>query len=246
MTGEDEPEIPLTGGLTSAGVVRVGNSVRRPQRANADLVRALLHHLEQQQCDFVPRYLGVDARGRDSFSWIDGDALHAQQLFDDTQLSAAAILLRRFHDASRPLTLRMDAEVICHNDPGPFNAIFRDNLPIAWIDFDFAAPGTALEDLAYLAASWCIAPRAAPAEQARQVAHVAQAYGLDATDRTRLTDAILARMTGNIRYWQSILADPSGANISAVIAHSQLAQSRADLDHVQSHYALFEAALLSL
>ncbi len=42
-------------------------------------------------------------------------------------------------------------EIIGHGDLGPWNTIWRDHEPVAFIDWDFAEPGPAVEDLAELA-----------------------------------------------------------------------------------------------
>jgi hypothetical protein len=44
--------------------------------------------------------------------------------------------------------------VICHNDVCPENVVFRDGVAVALLDFDFAAPGRPLHDLAQLAKMW--------------------------------------------------------------------------------------------
>jgi aminoglycoside phosphotransferase (APT) family kinase protein len=44
--------------------------------------------------------------------------------------------------------------VICHNDVCPENVVFRDGIAVALLDFDFAAPGRPLHDLAQLAKMW--------------------------------------------------------------------------------------------
>lgn len=61
------------------------------------------------------------------------------------------------NDASRGLAERLGGgEVVWHHDPGPNNTVFRDGVPVAFIDFDFAAVGETLEDVGYTAWSWCI------------------------------------------------------------------------------------------
>jgi hypothetical protein len=46
-------EVPLLGGMSTPGVVRVGDTVRRPLNANSDYVHGLLLHLEE--CGFEVR-----------------------------------------------------------------------------------------------------------------------------------------------------------------------------------------------
>ncbi|MEU8983113.1 aminoglycoside phosphotransferase family protein [Streptomyces sp. NPDC048309] len=101
--------------------------------------------------------------------------------------------------------------VVCHHDPGPNNTVFTNDIPTAFIDFDTAAPGDPLEELGYMAWTWCISskPSAPPATvQAAQVRVLADAYGLDATSRHRLIEAALDRQARNARWWHSHLAGP--------------------------------------
>ncbi len=63
-------ETRLAGGATNDGVFRVGDTVRRP---GSPLMREVLRHLEQAGFDAAPRWLGVDDRGRDVLTWIDGE-----------------------------------------------------------------------------------------------------------------------------------------------------------------------------
>lgn len=41
--------------------------------------------------------------------------------------------------------------LVCHNDVCPENVVFRDGTALALLDFDFAAPGRPVFDLAHLA-----------------------------------------------------------------------------------------------
>jgi Ser/Thr protein kinase RdoA (MazF antagonist) len=64
-------------------------------------------------------------------------------------LTAAAALLRRYHDAVSGSQLAAGEEVVCHGDFGPWNLIWRDGLPQFVIDFDNAGPGPRLQDIGY-------------------------------------------------------------------------------------------------
>lgn len=157
-------EIPLHGGNTNGGVVRVGETVRRHTSPQSPRVHALLRHLELQGFTAAPRYLGQDDAGREVLTYLHGSTTPPPETWTSTDgLIAAVGLLRRYHDAT--VSFVADAgegwairdpdparhEVICHNDLGPYNLIFDKGLPVAMIDFDLAGPGPRLRDLAYLA-----------------------------------------------------------------------------------------------
>ncbi len=55
-------EVPLTAGISTPGVVRVGDTVRRPLKPDSDLVHALLGYVEQRGFDGAPRFRGTDSR----------------------------------------------------------------------------------------------------------------------------------------------------------------------------------------
>ena len=113
-TCEMERAIALTGGRTTTGVVRIGNTVHRPISARAPEL---------------------------------GD-------FSDSQLVAAACVLRQLHDATLDCPLRKTHEIVCHGDASPCNCVFVDGMPTAFIDFDNAHAGSRLDDLGYAAWLW--------------------------------------------------------------------------------------------
>lgn len=151
MAERPEGEVPLGGGWVTAGVVRVGDTVRRPPGANTALSHRLLVHLEERGFEAAPRFHGLDEQGREVLTFIEGDVPTDCRaiVWADGQLEAAASLLRRFHDATAGTDLASDAEVLCHNDFGPWNLVWRKALPVAIIDFDSVAPGARVDDLGY-------------------------------------------------------------------------------------------------
>jgi hypothetical protein len=235
-------EVVLSGGRLTAGVVRVGDTVRRPASAASAFTARFLAHLQAQGFDGAPRYLGRDEQGRDVLTFLPGEVIPRWRRRSDEQIAAAARLLRRMHDASRGLAAELGGgAVVCHHDPSQTNVVLRDGIPVAFFDFDFAAVGDPLEDLGYLAWSWCVSakPERGPvAEQARQVRVLADAYGLAAGSRRRLTDALEARLVRNEDFW---LRSPAG--VSPARAAEMLEWTRQETAFVRAHRAVFVAAL---
>lgn len=151
--GWELSEIPLGGGST-AGVVRVGDTVRRPLPADHELVRRTLQHLESVGFAHGPRFRGIDEQGRQILGYIDGEVPAELGHFGERQLAEAARILARFHRATRSLATELGAKVLCHGDASPCNFVFRDGLPEALIDFDKLHPGPRHRDVGYAAWTW--------------------------------------------------------------------------------------------
>lgn len=178
-------EIPLRGGRVTHGVVRVGDTVRRPPTANSEFVQRLLRHLAATGFGGAPASLGTDDVGRDVLTFIDGEVPADLGFHGDQTLRLAASLIRRFHDATAELmagpAAAVGIEVICHNDLSPCNFVFRAGVPVALIDFDAAAPGTRAHDLGYATWLWLNlgSPDITVADQRRRLALFLEAYGTD-------------------------------------------------------------------
>ena len=179
-----ELEIPLTGGRSTVGVVLVGDTVRRPVRRSAALAHELLRYLGSCGFSGAPRFLGIDSAGREILSFVPGFVPSELGHFSDTQLDAAARLLRQFHDATLNCALRSGHEVVCHGDASPCNCVFVEGVPTAFIDFDDAHPGSRLEDLGYAAWLWTdIGNDELDADrQGQRVADFFRCYGLETHD----------------------------------------------------------------
>ena len=246
MTGGHDVEVPLGGGRITYGVVRVGDTVRRPASRSSPFVAELLRHLELHGFAGAPRYLGVDEAGRDMFSYLPGHVPAKFQQWTDAQVTAAGALLRSLHGATRSSRLAGPHPVVCHHDPGPNNMVFQDGTPVAFIDFDTAAPGDPLEDVGYAAWTWCIAAKStAPPvpEQAHQVRVLADGYGLGTGERRRLVDAILERQNRNARFWAERVPGPSELRGEADVIAARVEWSRREHDFVTAHRSTFEHAL---
>jgi hypothetical protein len=204
-------ETPLHGGTANRGlVVRVGDTVRRPQRATAAGAHALLDHLRDVGFDGAPRFLGVDDQGREVMSYITGEAITppypAWALTEET-LSSVAGLLSRYHEAvedfdpspyvwpESPPT-PYGGGLVSHNDTNLDNVVFRGRRAVALIDFDLASPGSRLWDVATTARLWSplrhdddvTDPRRG--QTLRRFRFLVDAYGVPAADRPALVDAV--------------------------------------------------------
>lgn len=161
MTAEEQP---LVGNVTT-GVVRVGETVRRPSGFWTDSVDELLLHLERVGFTGAPRALGRDEHGRQVLEYIDGDVGGPDIRYSDDQLRGIASLLRALHDAVSDFPTRASHRwnallphpasagkaIVCHNDAAPWNLVERADGTWALIDWDGAAPGSRAWELAYTA-----------------------------------------------------------------------------------------------
>ena len=191
------PEIPLLGGSVST-VVRVGDTVRRRPAARAGFVHGLLDFFQRTGWDGAPRFLGCDEQGREILSFVDGHvAWQPDQPADVTgeaSLVRVAELVREFHDLTTGTPLAGDAEVVCHNDLAPNNTVYADRgaglRPVAFIDWDLAAPGQRIHDVAHVCWQYLgLGPGTETGAAARGIRLICDAYRLDG--RSGIVDVIM-------------------------------------------------------
>jgi len=213
VTESGGPEIALRGGIAHRGtVVRVGDTVRRPVQSTSAATHALLRHLEAVGFEGAPRFLGIDADGREILSYIPGTTVlppYPAWALSDEALVSVAELLRAYHDAvagfdpaphvwppSPPTSFR--GELVSHNDPNLDNVVFRDRRAVALIDWDLASPGSRLWDVACAARMWAPVrpdahiPDARRGRALRRLRLFVDAYGLGDADRGRVIAAVAA------------------------------------------------------
>jgi Ser/Thr protein kinase RdoA (MazF antagonist) len=205
---------------------------------------ALLELLEQRGFGGAPRHLGR-SDGADLLSFIPGEVPDRFRPWSDAQVAAAAALLREMHDATRGSDLAGRFDVVCHHDPGPNNMVFQGGLPIAFIDFAEAAPGSRLEDVAYMAWTWAVSSKQVVPlrDQADQVRLIAVTYGLEAAERRAMVDCVLERQARNVRFWAELQARPATAPAGPEELADRIEWSRRELDFVHEHRGVFNAAL---
>jgi hypothetical protein len=209
---------PLIGDGVTPGIVRIGDTVRRPLRPFSLTIQAYLAHLRDAGFTGAPLPLGLDEQGREVLSFVPGDVprnpLPPETAGDDV-LVALARLVRALHEASAGWVPPPDAvwggtpanqqrpvdqqtELVSHRDYYPGNVVFRAGRPVALIDFDLARPTTRLYDLAN--ALWYWAPLRDPRDRApafvdadipHRVAVFADAYGMTARHRADLAPFVV-------------------------------------------------------
>jgi hypothetical protein len=219
----DQEEIPLAGGDVTEGVVRVGDTVRRPVGPHSPLVHALLRHLESVGFEGAPRYLGIDGAGREVLSYVDGEVAGRPRppwIADEARLASVGRLVRAYDDAAASFTPPLNAlpvvaplepagippapayppELIGHVDITPENVVFRNGTAYALIDFDLAKPATRADEMFNAMLWWAplfdprdVDPLLRHVDVPRRARILADAYGLSGTDRERVTEVAMLR-----------------------------------------------------
>lgn len=189
MSGHQLPQagdVQMPAGRMTNGIVRRGDQLRRPMGPWSPAVHEYLRYLEAAGFDGSPRVLGTEG-DREVLTFIDGDVAmdplwqpgHGHRLppyaRTEVALCAAAKLIRKLHVASsdfRPaITCYRNhpypptaGEIVSHGDLGPWNTVYRNGVPVAFIDWDAAQPVDPLVDLAD--AAWTFVPLAPPGQLA--------------------------------------------------------------------------------
>src|SRR5260221_13619730 len=100
MSDMDAIEIPLPAGRMTAGIVRVGDTVRRPSKPSSPFVAQLLSHLRDCGCEWSPRYLGQDALGRAILTYVPVST-PLWNRSADAQIRPPATSVRKIHNLPR-------------------------------------------------------------------------------------------------------------------------------------------------
>jgi hypothetical protein len=242
---------------------RIGDEVRRTARPWSASVQAVLHHLQRAGISGVPQPLGFDERGREVVSYVAGEVWNyplPEVAWRDSTLIATAVLLRCLHDATAgfepPSDARwmlampsdLPAEVVCHNDFAPYNVVFVDDGPVGVIDWETAAPGARVWDVAYAAYRWVPLSVSAPAElrdadaQARRLRIFCDAYGLGAAERSILLATVARRVAA---LSDLIVAEAAGGNpvFAEHLADGHVQDYLADLAYLRASAATLAASL---
>jgi aminoglycoside phosphotransferase (APT) family kinase protein len=236
-------EEPLTGGNNTLHVIRIGDTVRRTRDAGAAFAAQVLAHLESVNYAHAPRHLGIDERGRDILSFIPGNTTDHPTQRAPGAYAAGGRMLRELHEATTDHPLADGHECVIHGDPGPFNTIFQNGMPVALIDWSSSRPGARLDDLGYMAWTWCIqAQGQVPiSEQARHLRQLRDGYG--GIEPQRLLDAIVRRQACIIYTEAANLTNPEITPARRRHAEAAIAWATADRHLVHRYKTLLLSAL---
>jgi hypothetical protein len=234
----------LPGGFATP-VVRIGNTVRRRPAEDPKFTHTLLDWFERCGWGGAPRFLGTDGRGREVLSFIDGhvawEPVQPPSVTSEASLARVGALVKEFHDLTAGTPLAAGAEVVCHNDLSPKNTVYRSSgaglTPVAFIDWDIAAPGRRIDDVAHVCWQYLgLGPALGSdvAEAGRRMRVICDAYGL--ADRSDLLETILWWQD---RCWRGIDAGAADGDSAMIrLRDGGAAQSVRDaFDWVSGHRA---------
>ncbi|MFI2467276.1 phosphotransferase [Streptomyces globisporus] len=203
-----EPEV-LSGGLVNSGaVLRHGDTVERPAPPHVALLHPHLRALRGRGFGGVPLPLGASGH-RERLSYVPGEVAvtpYPEWAWTDDSLRSVSVLLRRMHEAAAgvpfdraagwpsdladPKGATAPGALVCHNDACLENVVFRDGRAAALIDFDLAAPGRPVWDVAMAARYWAPMRGRPGLDPAHRLRVLADGYGLGRADRSALPRVI--------------------------------------------------------
>ena len=246
--------MPLLGGNVSLGLVRVGDTVRRPSGPWSLSVHHFLSYLHDVGFEGAPRSFGFDEQGRHVLEYVQGEVSMPFQAPDrQAALRRVGRLLRDLHDASQEYVPPADAvwnivipadrcDLIVHHDAAPWNLVVSADRWVL-IDWDTTAPGSRLWDLAYAAHGFIpLAPDTSPSAAGQLLAELADGYGLTGQQRAELSALLAPRIWSMFR----LLADGHGNGVepwARLWSDGHGATWRADAEYAEQHHRLFLAAI---
>ena len=241
--GREVDEEPLNGGRNADEIVRVGDTVRRARDPGSPFAAQLLGFLEAAGYPYAPRYLGVDDRGRDILTYIPGRTTDHPSQRAEGAYARGAVMLRELHDLTAGHPLAAGRECVLHGDAGSFNAIFQNGMPVAFIDWTSARPGDRLDDLGYLAWTWCVQSEGnVPiADQARHLRELRDAYG--PVPAETLLDAMVRSQDRIVAAHESMISDARLPAARRAWAAEAVRWAGTDRALVQTHERVLLAAL---
>jgi aminoglycoside phosphotransferase len=206
-------------GGTLNHVVKINGLVQRQVKGHPMLHQYLIY-LEKAGMAGVPRFLGIDEKGREILTYVPGDTAESGLDFDhpflhsDHAICDMAKFLRRLHDISagflptainsgwtNPQLPGGHYETICHGDAAIWNFALTGGQITGMFDFDQACPGTRAWDLtitlfsAVLPSCYDYEPTEHADDTRRRIKLFFSAYGMECPGD------IIARTADRIQIW---------------------------------------------
>jgi len=217
---------------------RNGDVVLRESGPWTTSVHALLRYLRDVGFTRCPEVIGSGFAddGRETLSFVPGESANPGA-WSDEAISSIGTTLRQLHQAAQSFTSAEGAiwrpclsrdlggthATFGHGDLGPWNVVV-DKGQASFIDWDFSGPVDARWELAE--STWlncqlhdddvadsCGLP--GPAQRARQVRYMIDAYGLSKKDRSTFVDEMIDFAVHSAR-WESHLFNIEPSSTSAV------------------------------
>ena len=145
----NQEEIPFASGESNQKVVKVGNTVRKEPSENSEFVREVMTILSSNNFQYSPKYLGIDQKGREKMTYIEGEQMNHTEVTIDLMKQTLEVL-KQFHDILSISELSGDQETVLHTDYAPWNLIVREGKLVGIIDFDKIKPGKRIYDVVYI------------------------------------------------------------------------------------------------
>lgn len=240
-------EVPLRGGNSSASVVRVGDTVRKPWLTSTEMTVGYLDALRQRGLD-VPGSYGRDGKGRLVLDYVPGELAMDRGPLTPSLVNRIGALVREIHDQSAGLAVPPDwptllpspgsADLVCHNDLAPWNLVV-DGDRLVFIDWDGAGPSTRLWDLAYAATSFGhLFPGEDPAVAVVRLVAFLEGYGADAELRHALPTMMVerARAMSDLFHTSSVTGREPWASMYA-LGHGE--HWDGTVDYIARHEAIW-------
>jgi len=187
-------ETILKGGRTNTRVVKIGDTVRKPQNKKSRYASQVLQFLEEKNFQYSQRFIGVDEKNRDIFAYIDVIVPENLGQTNDTQLHTFMKMVRELHDISQGF-VKTKNRVLCHDDLSPCNVVFRDETPIAIIDWKDVHEDERWQDLTYILWLWInIGSHTENRDLVSQMSSALEAYGADEETKHDFSNKLIKRM----------------------------------------------------
>lgn len=203
-------------------IFRISDRVIRPSAVWTPHIHNFLNFLIEEGITYVPRPYGINEKGEESLSYVQGEVYNYPLpgfMLQDKMIISSARLLRSYHEVSSKyidkitnqeewmLSAIDPIEVMCHGDFAPYNVTIIDGEAFGIIDFDTLHPGPRMWDIAYAVYRWVPFTHSTNPdcdssleEQVRKAKLFLDTYGIRIEERKLLPKMMVNRLTNLVSY----------------------------------------------